>query len=234
VEVTVIYTYPNPSEPIRQGDIFCGLPRLKLALGRASLPEIYEATEAGLVELDWRQSPKDGQPAYVSGVVRCVTGMVITQDCDAIRSESIALCEVRRFADVERRMGDVEATKSEKKRLENFVDLVTQHARVNQKWYYLPPDMRMGFERMAADFLSVFEIPREMLERYRETLRIGRLNDDVAWPHFRERVAEFFRRFPYNEWYPLTAEEVAVYETGRGRVERYKWQASGVEADVCP
>jgi len=108
------------------------------------------------------------------------------------------------------------------------VNIVTQHARINQKWYYLPPDPNLGFDRMAADFTSVFEVPREMLEKHLETLRLGRLNDEVAWPHFRERVSQFFRRYPYDEWYPLSSEEVDLYERTRSKVPRYSWQKNPI------
>jgi len=65
---------------------------------------------------------------------------------------------------------------------------------------------------MAVDFLSTLRIPREDLENLRH-LRRGRLNS-TADEHFRERVAEFFRRYAYNEWYPFSKDEFEAYKQG--------------------
>ena len=213
----MIYTYPEPTEPIRQGDLYQHVPRIEVILSPDHLPEIFETVTGGSRAIDWMQFRQSEEPVLANVFIRSVTGIVITQDCDALRAENIAMCQVRPFFSVERQF--TEATKPK-----GFVNIVTQHARVNQKWYYLPPDTRLGFTKMAADFTSVFEVPRAMLESHRDDLRLGRLNDDVACPHFRERVAEFFRRYPYNEWYPLTKEETDLYESTRGRVDRYSWQ----------
>ena len=78
---------------------------------------------------------------------------------------------------------------------------------------------------MGVDFESIFEVKREMLKKYIGKIRIGRLEDEVACPHFRERVAEFFRRYPYNEWYPLDKEEFLEYEKSQDEaIEKYEWQ----------
>ncbi|MBU1661086.1 MAG: hypothetical protein KKD28_06400 [Chloroflexi bacterium] len=219
----MIYVYPGATEPIRQGDIFRRLPRIQLTdmLSPEKLLIVWEETTDGdrLREVDWVQFAQSNSSIYTRVFMRSVIGIVITQDCDALRAENITLCEVRPFPDVDSNVHENMKTKS-------FVSIVTKHARINQKWYYLPPDIRMGFDgKMAADLASVFEVPRELLGQYRDTLRLGRLEDEVAWPHFRERVAEFFRRYPYNEWYPLTSEEVDAYEMDKGPVERrYSWQ----------
>jgi hypothetical protein len=172
--------------------------------------------ETGLRKVDWIQASQSDEALTVTLSVRAVTGIVITQDCDALRCENITLCEIRPFDEVERK---IQSTT----RLKGYISIITQHARVNQKWYYLPPDHNIFSDRMAADFLSVFEVPRIMLEEYCEPLRLGRLNDEVAWPHFRERVSQFYRRYPYNEWYPLSAEEMEYYHP---TAERYPWQKS--------
>jgi hypothetical protein len=88
----------------------------------------------------------------------------------------------------------------------------------NLKWFYLPPDQTMGFtDRRAVDFLATLRVARQDLESARH-LRRGRLND-VADEHFRERLAEFFRRYPYNEWYPFTKEEFDAYRRSMGPEE---------------
>lgn len=94
----------------------------------------------------------------------------------------------------------------------------------NLRYFYLPPDPAIGFgERMAADFRVIIRVPREDLLNLRH-YRLGRLNN-VAYEHFRESLAQYFRRYPYNEWYPLTREEVDEYSKGcEESIEKYEWQ----------
>ena len=102
--------------------------------------------------------------------------------------------------------------------------VITQHARANYGWFYLPQDPTIGFtNRMAAEFSTVVRVAREDLGTMRAEHRIARLNK-IATAHFRERLSEFFRRYPYNEWYPLTEGELEAYEADKGPVEPYPWQ----------
>ena len=75
---------------------------------------------------------------------------------------------------------------------------------------------------MGVDFLVTLRIPRIDLEEY-SYLRKGRLNEN-AEAHFRERIAEFFRRYPYNEWYPLNQEEMEEYKKRYPEAKLYSWQ----------
>jgi hypothetical protein len=144
-----------------------------------------------------------------------VSAIVITQDCDAMREVEISLCEIKPFEELE-----PDAVQSLKAR----VSAITKNARKNYKWFYLPPDAKMGFDRMmGVDFRCTMRLPREELERYRH-LRRGRLNL-VAYDHFRERLAHFFRRYAYDEWYPLNREEMEHYcKQSHEPVEWYPWQ----------
>jgi len=48
-----------------------------------------------------------------------------------------------------------------------------------------------------------------------------------AIEHFRERLSEFYRRYPYDEWYPLNREEYQKYVADKGGDEDIKpfpWQ----------
>ncbi len=82
-----------------------------------------------------------------------------------------------------------------------------KQCRANLRYFYLPASKENGFEdRMAADFRTIVQVAREDLERLKK-LRIGRLNE-IACQHFRETLSQFFRRYPYDEWYPLTGEEL--------------------------
>ena len=85
--------------------------------------------------------------------------IVGTQECDALRAPNITLFEVRPFRDVEGKSKDT-------KKPSSWVPIITQHARINQKWFYLPADERLGFgEKMGADFLTPIRVHRLTLER---------------------------------------------------------------------
>jgi hypothetical protein len=214
----VIYEFVSPDAPIRQGDIFVGLPRVEVSLGAILLLE----SDGACTEREWREIACDGAEVTAVLPVRPVPAIVATQDCDALRSRDITLCEIRRFRDVERKSQNTIAAKSWK-------NLITQQARINQKWFYLPPDQRMGFaDKMAVDFMVTLRVPLMDLLHLRE-LRKGRLNE-VADEHFRERMAEFFRRYPYDEWYPLDREELEAYMKEYPDTVPFPWQRASSDS----
>lgn len=55
--------------------------------------------------------------------------------------------------------------------------------------------------------------------------RVGRLNH-VGTEHFRESLAQYFRRYPYDEWYPLSSEELREYQNdiAPDHAEPFPWQ----------
>jgi hypothetical protein len=197
----MIYQFPPPAAPIRQGDIFETMPRVDFSLAELSI--VTERNEPEAVTWDIVRGSADPVTAVVG--LRAVWAIVITQDCDTIRAPDITLCEIKPFRDVLR----VPLPTTPK----GWADLLRRQAVQNLKWFYLPSDPTVGFnDRMAVDFLATLRVAREDLEAARY-LRRGRLND-VADEHFRERLAEFFRRYPYNEWYPFTREEFEAYRAG--------------------
>ncbi|MBN1461885.1 MAG: hypothetical protein JXA57_20330 [Armatimonadetes bacterium] len=207
----MIYEFPDQTAPIRQGDIFVGLPRIDL-----SLEEILLVNEDGERLVEWQELATQKETVNIIVPVRPVASIVATQDCDAHRSRDITLCEIREFREVERKSQNTHAAKSWK-------NLLTQHARINQKWFYLPPSDEIGFsEKMAVDFLITLRVPREDLENLR-SLRRGRLNA-TADEHFRERIGEFFRRYPYDEWYALDEQEMAEYTKEYPDAKPFSWQ----------
>jgi len=207
----VIYEFPEFECPIRQGDIFVGLPRVEVSLNR--IPVI---DEDGPHESMWVDVAKAGNQVRAILPLRPVTAIVISQDCDNLRSNDISLCEVRGFRDVDGKAKDVKNPKG-------WVSILTQHARINLKWFYLPPDNTLGFvDKMAVDFTVTLRVSRLELEAYRE-FRKGRLNA-TADEHFRERLSEFFRRYPYDEWYPFNAEELAYYQSNYPDAKPFEWQ----------
>jgi len=207
----LIYDFPKNKDPIRQGDIFVGLPRFEFSL--KSIPIL---AKDHLEKTSWEEIAKEGKAVTAIIAAVPVSAIVISQDCDALRVPDISLCEIRGFRDVERKSKDTKSPKS-------WVRIITQHARLNQKWFYLPPDEQLGFvDKMAVDFLVTLRVSREDLEAIRHR-RKGRLND-LATEHFRERISEFYRRYPYDEWYPLNSEEMEAYSNEYPDIEYFPWQ----------
>jgi hypothetical protein len=207
----MIYEFPDQDAPLRQGDIFIGLPRIDI-----SLQEVVLAAPEGERVATWEELATEKEPVNIIVPVRPVAAIVASQDCDARWSRDITLCEIRDFRDVERKSKDTGSAKAWK-------NIITQQARVNRKWFYLPPDNMVGFaEKMAVDFMVTLRVPRQDLEGLR-SLRRGRLNW-VADEHFRERIAEFFRRYPYDEWYPLSGEEMEAYNREYPDAIPFTWQ----------
>lgn len=208
----MIYDFPDESHPIRQGDIFVGLPRVEVSLTRIA---IVEGTES--YETSWPEIARHGKQVNAVLPIRPVTAIVITQDCDAIRAVDISLCEIRSFRDVEGKAKNTSSPKS-------WVSLITQQARINLKWFYLPPDHTLAFvEKMAVDFRLTIRVPGPELNSLK-SLRKGRLNPE-ADEHFRERLSEFFRRYPYDEWYPLSSDEFHEYKSTYSDTPPRPWQS---------
>lgn len=208
----MIYTFPEPSSPIRQGDIFINVPILALPSDELSVIDDTDIPRA----MTWEEFAAAGESVSATIGVHPTIGIVGTQECDATRAPNITLFEVRPFREIE---GKSKNTTSPAK----WISILTQHARVNQKWFYLPADETIGFsEKMGADFLTPIRIPRLALERL-INFRKGRLNE-VASQHFRERLSEFFRRYAYDEWYPLTREELAEYQKNHPDAAPFPWQ----------
>jgi hypothetical protein len=209
---SLIYEFPDIAATIRQGDIVGGLPRIDFSLGRIPI-----VADNGEMEVrTWQDFAKGKEPVTAIVSLHPVFAIVASQDCDTQRAPDITLCEIRAFREVERKSKDTKSPKS-------WVNIITQHARINQKWFYLPPEPRLGFdEKMAVDFMLTLRVPRVDLENFRN-LRIGRLNY-VADEHFRERIAEFFRRYPYDEWYSLSGEELTAYRKEYPEIKPFKWQ----------
>jgi hypothetical protein len=57
-------------------------------------------------------------------------------------------------------------------------------------------------------------------------MRVARLVSP-AIEHFRERLGEFYRRYPYDEWYPLNPDEFAAYRADKKDdpdIKPFSWQ----------
>ena len=216
----MIYSIPNPSDVLQQGDIFRYIPKVEISMNKlVAIKQIDQSTNQKPIETTWRKEIEDSQ-SVVYGLlpIKPVDAIVVTQDCDASRGMDISLCEIRKFSDV------FHQTLPADDKYAKWIDVITKKSQVNQKWYYLPICKEIGFScRMGVDFMSIIRVNRIELEEMREDYRVAKLNDNVAKPHFRERIANFFRRYPYNEWYPLNKKEYEEYVKDKGPVEPYEW-----------
>lgn len=212
----MIYDFPKPSEPIRQGDIFVGLPRVEVSLQKLAIVDANGRTQ----EVTWSNLAEKCEELVAIVSVRPVSGIVITQDCDAVRDDDISLCEICSLEKIYPTVANAE------KKLSAVVSILTQHARNSLKWFYLPPDEQLGFQgRWAVDFSITIRVPRKHIEELRGQRR-GRLNR-IAYEHFREKLSEYFRRYPYDEWYPLNQEEFMNYQQKYPDTKPFPWQQGG-------
>lgn len=207
----MIYDYPGETTPLRQGDIFFPLPWTCLDLSNLLIID----KEGNIRYTSW-QEIKEKDDIVVNAPVTASWGIVATQDCDALRSPMISLFGIGLLQQITK----ITLPNNPKK----WVSFVTQKSRLNARWFYLPPDEKIGFkERMAINFEIVLQIQRENLGRYTRGLRRGRLKG-IAYEHYRESVAQYFRRYPYDEWYPLDKNEFEEYKKEKGDVKPFDWQ----------
>jgi hypothetical protein len=208
----MIYERVESSKPIQQGDIFRNIPRLEI-----SLAEIPVVDEEGTRVTSWQELLDEGTEDDITAVVKlkAVSGIVITQDCDAARGKDVSLALIDDFQQV---------TNKSPETPKSWWKHITNHAKSNLRYFYLPADESFDLPRpSAADFRTILRVPREEVMT-QGGFRVGRLNS-VAYEHFRESLAQFFRRYPYNEWYPLTKEQAEDYaESSPEPVEFYDWQ----------
>jgi hypothetical protein len=227
----MIYEQVATVEPIRQGDIFKNLPRIDislkeiLVLGSTADSETVEQMtwEEAIQRPEQSEQPKAEQQQD-SRLVRAVLpvypvdAIVITQDCDAARAVILSLCEITALTNMNKAFATMTSPTRWAKEL-------SRQDSENVRFFYCPPDHSMGFsERMAVDFRSILRLPEPHLDDLK-TFRVGRLNR-VAYEHFREKMAQYFRRCPYDPWYPLNKEEFELYakEYPAGSVKPFDWQ----------
>ena len=203
--------------PIQQGDIFTAIPSVRLSL--RNIPHAAASSSDEIHVADWIDLAESAESTHFILDIKPAAAMVLTPDCDALRGEVITLAEIHPFGEVE---GKARQTTSPKK----LAKIITQHSRINVKWFYLPKAEQVPFtERMAVDFRAVLSVPREDLEEVR-SLRCASLGPP-AKEHLRERLADFFRRYPYDEWYPLDQEQFAAYKKDKGGdpdIVPFPWQ----------
>jgi hypothetical protein len=211
----MIYERVGSTEPIRQGDIFAKVPRVDFTLSSLAIIDEHDS----LKRTNWREalaSKNSSDPISAVLAVKPVTAIVITQNCDAVRGHSLSLCQIDDYLVATGRQAPKDA--------KAWQSLLIDTARTNNRFFYLPAAPELGFAaKMAADFRVVLPVPRQDLESMREH-RVARLNP-IAHEHFRESLGHFFRRYAYNEWYPLNVEEFKQYAAKSAEpIPPYDWQ----------
>lgn len=207
----MIYESVPGDAPIRQGDIFVSLPRVAVDLERLLCLD-DENPNPEVVSLNQYIQQEDRRP--VVATLSVCYAIVVTQDCDAARSPMISLAQIRAFSEVE---------KSQPKNPKKWASLITKTSRERLGFFYLPVDTESGIaDRSMADFSTLLQVSRPNLEKLiaQRKCRLGQ----IAREHFREQIAQYFRRYPYDEWYPLTTEEFQGYNEDKGPVEPFDWQ----------
>jgi len=213
----LIYEEEEESAPIRQGDIFANVPRIDFRLGNI---RYFDDDLAMQICCEWTALDGRTEGRLAVAHVISVPAIVITQDCDAARSDDISLSQICPLRDVN---GNFPEGLSSKK----FVAALTRESKRSRGWFYLPPSELVGFDtRMAADFSVCLRVDSEELLAYGQ--RVGRLMDE-ADEHFRERLAHYFHRYAYNEWYPMSEDEFRAYAKAYkdDPPEPYPWQCLG-------
>jgi len=208
----MIYDYPDKTVPIKQGDVFYPLPWAYLDLNG-----LLVLDKNGSIQFTNWKDVKARRDLVVNAPLNVTWAIVATQNCDALRSPMISLFAIGQLPEVTR----LTLPNSPRK----WVDFITQKSRLNARWFYLPPDQRIGFnDRMAINFEIVLQLSRENLENYVDELRRGRLNE-IAYEHYRESMAQYFRRYPYDEWYPLDKQEFEEYKREKRDSKPFDWQS---------
>lgn len=194
----MIYNYPKSEEPIRQGDIFFYLP----AVQNIDLDTLRVITSEGQVsDIDIKDFQED-ITLDIKISAEAATGIVLTQDCDTERNSIITFLRIFPLS-----VQNPNPPKDPKKYFKFILDTPNSEC----KWYYLPADEKMGFKTaMMVSFESTFQVTRNSLENHKE-LRKARLNEEQALPHFRRLISDYFTRYAYDKWYPLTKEELVEY-----------------------
>ena len=198
------YNLLENDQPIRQGDIFYPLPYTIL-----SLEALQTISMAGLKASNWDdikdtvKDNKEDDPVVISIGLRKTWAIVASQDCDASNAPNISLFQIEPFIDVYH---------SQPSSSKGWVGTLTERLCKNASWFYLPKDDSMGINsEMAVNFHKIIQLERVDLEQ-NKVLRKGRLAD-FAYEHYREAIAQYFRRYPYNEWYPFNKDQLEYYAT---------------------
>jgi len=201
------------STNIEQGDIFNNLPFLNLKSTTIS-EVIPEGNDITYKDFDLTQYVAGDEIKNVVVAADIQPGIIITQNCDLLRSDFVSFCKIRPYEDVEK--------ENTSPKLNKRVKFLTENYAHKAKYFYLPPEMPNGFKnKMAVDFSLIHQIKLDLL-RQLLSKRKCRLNS-LASEHFRVKLAHYFRRFAYNPWYVLTEKnEFEIYREQKDNPKEQK------------
>jgi hypothetical protein len=209
----MIYLRPATSEPLAQGDILYPLPSPAFDLENSPIIRQDGADEVR----PWIDVTDPTVDAEVS--VRRTWGILGSQDCNIEHAELVTFFEVGPVADVARMAVPSEGDDR------GWAGFIGKELRKIPRMFYLPKWTELGIEsRMAVDLERTLQVPTSSLRALYPGLRKARLNP-IALEHFRHAISNYFTRYAYDEWYPMTQAEVEAYQARYGEtVSRYEWQ----------
>ena len=96
---------------------------------------------------------------------------------------------------------------------------IREMQQMNQHRFHLPPNEKIGFsEDMYVEFDVIFQLHGNSLDISKGDLRKGRINNEI-YLHFREKIANYFRRYAYDETATMTAEMKQECQNSRAEEE---------------
>lgn len=145
----MIYEYPDVAALIRQGDIFVGLPRVEVSLGR--IPVMEE--DGSQTHRDWRE---------IAALHEEVTAILPVRPSLRWWRHRIAMRRTPETSRYVRSARSGKSSESQPKRLPPRSGRTSSPStHINQKWFYLPPDERIGFtDKIAVNFMVTLRVPR--------------------------------------------------------------------------
>ncbi|MCD6556427.1 MAG: hypothetical protein J7K64_04465 [Bacteroidales bacterium] len=210
----VFYYSKNKSISLGQGDIFSYLPFFNIN------SSIVDVIFPGDEEPVYKETDLAEYVPSDSGVLKNVVtdvilkpGIVITQNCDVLRSDYISFCEIGRF-------DDIETSLNEKTSELNKLLFLTKKYAHQEKYFYLQDDDRFFSDRMAVDFSRIYQIKRTLLEKMINK-RIASLGK-IPLEHFRVKISNYFKRFAYDGWYMLNKDEFEAFYKYKQEKEKRK------------
>lgn len=187
---------------IEQGDIFSTLPFL--SLDSTSITEVIADSDLKYKQIDLNSYVQDDSEKNIVVSAKIGPGIIITQNCDMLRSSYVSYCAIRKYEEVEKSFPSPEKVKKR-------VDFLTKEYAHKTKYFYLPVENPHGFsERMAVDFSTIHQVKLEVLKGL-ASKRMGRLSE-VPLEHFRSKLGHYFKRFAYDPWYVLNKDELDIYK----------------------
>lgn len=201
----MIYRKVSADKPIRQGDIFKDLSYIRFDLRDLSIFQ----DDNKIISTSWEDIEQS--EVKILANLEKTYAIVLSQDCDCLRSPYISLFVILPLNK------NFQTSK-------NWMDFILDLNKHRPSKMYLPLDIVFKIpNRMQIDFSHIFPLDRENLESLIKN-RICRLNKE-SMEHFREKMAFYFHRYAYDEYYPLIKGEMDEYEIKQeDKYNRRKYQ----------